>query len=260
MHLAHLARLRCPLCASPLAVASAVDLRDEVLWWGLLGCGCREAHAVVDGIALLVHAMDPRGAEARARLAAGREGLPGWLTEVRQRWALGLPSLAPRDTGLAAIADAGGGDFYDYFAWKWATRSFATGVALLGAAPPGLLVDVACGLGHLSWARARLSPGDPIVAIDNCLTFLQAGRALGLLPPPPSGALVCADANLGLPVADGAAAAVLVSDGLHYFVRPSRVLAGARRALGAHGVLVLNHLHNAEQAADEPQQGRSLPV
>ncbi|MGE3277772.1 MAG: methyltransferase domain-containing protein [Vicinamibacterales bacterium] len=257
MHRSFLPLLRCPICRGPLAVAETVQGSDGCLEWGLLSCRCREPHAVVAGIPLLLPALDPRGIEARTALRTPHLDHEAWLAEACRRWMPSLPPLAPRPTALEAIAEAGGGVFYEYLAWKWATRSFATGVTLLGAAPRGVLVDLGCGMGHLAWTAGHLRAATKTIAVDHALPLLLAGRALGLLPAPPHGLAVCADANFGLPVVDGTAATVFVSDGLHYFFRARAVVADAHRALAPDGVLILNHLHNRHATAGEPAQGHS---
>jgi SAM-dependent methyltransferase/uncharacterized protein YbaR (Trm112 family) len=252
--------LECPLCSGALIPESLAPLDAGILNWGLLRCKCSLPHPVLDGIPIFADSRDSRTDEARSMLAARGIDQASWLERALSRWHPTTPPLAEASCGFSKIYGAGGGCFYEYLAFKWATRSFASGVGLLGAGGPGYFVDLACGLGHLAFIRALARPNDLIVAIDANFRLLQMLRLLNMIPSETPSLLICADANKRLPLINGLASVVLVSDGIHYFREQRHVLLEIRRVLSSAGVAILNHVHNSEEQKCEPAQGFSRPV
>lgn len=109
----------------------------------------------------------------------------------------------------------------------------------------GPIVDLACGLGHFS-RHLLLAGYAEVLGVDR--TFHQVWLAAHFVAP--GGTFVCADANKGLPIADGAAGSVFCSDALHFLDDPKALLREVRRCCP--GPAVFTRVGNLDV---EPHEG-----
>ncbi|HTX28619.1 MAG TPA: class I SAM-dependent methyltransferase [Streptosporangiaceae bacterium] len=105
---------------------------------------------------------------------------------------------------------------------------------LRGATAPAVVVDLGCGDGSALAAAAGPHPAHRFVGIDWSGDAVRQAQALGLT-------VVRAGVTApGLPVADGAADVVIMSELIEHLVDPDAAVAEARRVLRAGGSLLLS--------------------
>lgn len=136
------------------------------------------------------------------------------------------------------------GDEYAYFLYRLTQPRQLAYHAVLQAVPPGLVLDVGCGLGHLSWTLSLR--GHDVVGVDYNFSQLWVARWWVA----PRSRFVCADVTHGLPVAAGQAACAMFADGLHLVPDPAALLAAMRRSAGD-GTVFLLRFGNAAVAPSE---------
>jgi SAM-dependent methyltransferase len=105
---------------------------------------------------------------------------------------------------------------------------------LHGRTDPAVIVDLGCGDGSALAVAAGLNPAHRFVGIDWSADALRRAEGLGLT-------VVRADLTApGLPVADGAADVVIMSELIEHLVDPDEAIAEARRVLRPGGSLLLS--------------------
>ncbi len=218
---------------------------------------------VVDGIAFLRSGREALSDAALAELDAGKpERALELLLADRDDWATG-PGPQPDDLRMlargpvvslrAAMALLAYGPVADYFAYRWSDPTFLSGLALLGCGlprAPGLVVEVACGVGH--YLRELGARAIPAVGVDVVFSKLWLARRYVA----PDAVLVCADAASGLPLATHAASAVLCHDAFYFFTEKQKIFDEMRRI--SSGPVLLGHLHNRD--IDTVSSGAPLSV
>ena len=105
---------------------------------------------------------------------------------------------------------------------------------LRGLAGPAVIVDVGCGDGSALAVAASRNPAHRFAGIDWSGGALRRAQALGLT-------VVCADVSgPGLPITDGAADVVIMSELIEHLVDPDGAVAEVRRVLRPGGSLLLS--------------------
>jgi SAM-dependent methyltransferase len=104
---------------------------------------------------------------------------------------------------------------------------------LTGVAGPAVIIDVGCGDGAALAVAAARNPGHRFAGIDWSADALRQARARRL-------ALVRGSAHPRLPVADGAADVVIMSELIEHLVDPDGAVAEVRRVLRPGGSLLLS--------------------
>jgi SAM-dependent methyltransferase len=105
---------------------------------------------------------------------------------------------------------------------------------LRGSAGPAVILDVGCGDGSALAVAAGHSPGHRFAGVDWSGDALRRAHALGLT------VLRAAVTAPGLPVADGAADVVIMSELIEHLVDPDGAIAEVRRVLRPGGSLLLS--------------------
>jgi len=105
---------------------------------------------------------------------------------------------------------------------------------LRGSAGPAVIVDVGCGDGSALAIAAGHNPGHRFAGVDWSGDALRRAHALGLT------VLRAAVTAPGLPVADGAADVVIMSELIEHLVDPDGAIAEVRRVLRPGGSLLLS--------------------
>jgi SAM-dependent methyltransferase len=105
--------------------------------------------------------------------------------------------------------------------------------ALRGFAGSAVIVDLGCGDGSVLAAAAGHNPAHRFAGIDWSGDALRRAQALGLT-------VVRGSVSPGLPVADGAADVVIMSELIEHLVDPDGAVAEVRRVLRPGGSLLLS--------------------
>lgn len=153
---------------------------------------------------------------------------------------------AGRMTLRGAMAALRYGPVADYFAFRWSSPTYLSGLALLdrfaGDENSGPVVEVACGIGH--YLRDLALRGRACLGVDVVFSKLWLARRFVL---PEGVPLVCGDVAAGLPLAPVAGGAVAFCHDAFYFLpTKSRVVAGLWRIVGEGGRIVIGHAHNRD--------------
>jgi SAM-dependent methyltransferase len=105
---------------------------------------------------------------------------------------------------------------------------------LRGLAGPAVVIDLGCGDGSALALAARQHPGHRFAGIDWSAAAARRARGLGLT-------VLRAGVDVrALPLADGAADVVIMSEVIEHLVDPDRALAEVRRVLRPGGSLLLS--------------------
>ncbi len=230
-----------------------------------LTCGVHRWPAV-DGVAYLRRSDPARAAEAVALLDAGLvDRAAATLAADRDPWAptpwpdpddLVGAVAAHRDGRLgpaALLTELGFGPVADYFAFRWSTPTFVSGLTLASSCPPGPLVDLAAGLGQLGWAVRHQRPVRTDVELVWCKAWLGQ-RCVD----PDAEWIVTDAADTGLPA--GCDRTVVVHDALYFMDDADAVVAEAGRLAGPGGAVALGHLHDADARGGRPVGGHPRSV
>jgi uncharacterized protein YbaR (Trm112 family) len=243
--------LRCPYCATPLALGDWVQVREgDSIRFGVLTCECC-TWPVVDGIPRLrldaatgpvLKAVESgRFDEALLTALAAGAGQHGDVERVVARRA----DITFREAVSAFLP----GDEGVYTLHRFSDPTFLTAASVARAVTvarastrPVLEVGGGCGqLARVIAATARHQGGPPPILTDG--EFWRVWLA-SLIVAPGADALCC-DANVPLPVAAAAMSVVVCNDAFHY-IWSKRLLADEMtRAAGDAGLVVVTHVHSA---------------
>ena len=237
-----------PISGRPLVQVSRHVLSDGASRW-----------PVLDGIAYLRSGLadQPRPAALRraalAAIDAGDErgALALLLTDQDSHAPLPAPSLettlalvdavrAKQETLRGAMRALNFGPVADYFAHRTSTPTFLSGLALLAHAgrPRGLVVELACGVGH--FLRELSAHGVPALGVD--LVFAKLWLAHHFVAT--DSTLVCADA-IHVPVACPPATTVFCHDAFYFFADKAQAAQRWMKLAGNSGSVLIGHAHSA---------------
>ena len=247
-----------PNSGRPLVAAESGILTDGRVEW-----------PVVAGIPYLRTNRDRLRREALDALAAGdeRRALVTLLADQDDFARIGPPSPdelhrlvdaveGGRMTLRAVMEGLNFGPVADYFAYRWSSPTYLSGLMLLdrcGADPALPVVEVACGIGH--YLRDLARRGRAAVGADVVFAKLWLARRFLV---PDEVPLVCGDVAAGFPLGPIPGGAVAFCHDAFYFLPDKpRVIAGLRQMVGPGGSILIGHAHNRDHdhggVAGEPK-------
>lgn len=148
-----------------------------------------------------------------------------------------------------------GVEMFNYFAFRFGQPRYlaALSLASLFQRTRGALLDLACGMGHLTHYLTRAFPGQPVFALDREFFRLYVAKRYVA----PDATFVCAPADQALPFPPGFFSGVICSDAFHYFEYRAAAVRETLRLLSDDGVLILCRFGNRDV---EPREGYELTV
>ena len=148
------------------------------------------------------------------------------------------------------------GPVADYFAYRWSSPTYLSGLVLLDRFGGDLMlpvVEVACGIGH--YLRDLALRGRTTVGVDVVFSKLWLARQFVV---PAAVPLICGDVAAGFPLGPIPGGAVAFCHDAFYFL-PSKaqVIRTLREMAGPAGRIVIGHAHNRDHdhggVAGEPK-------
>jgi SAM-dependent methyltransferase/uncharacterized protein YbaR (Trm112 family) len=146
-------------------------------------------------------------------------------------------------------------EMFNYFAFRFGQPRHLAALSLssIFRRTSGPLLDLACGMGHLTFHLTETFPGRVVFALDRDFFRLY----VGLHYVAPHASFICASADQALPFAPGTFSGVICSDAFHYFLHRALSIREMRRVLDSEGALVLARFGNADV---EPREGYELTI
>jgi len=266
--------LHCPYCGGAVQLDTDLSPQDKALNWGTVRCACYR-YPIVDGILMLrqdsstantlnkivdlLDAGDRNGALAYALSATSPVPAPRSLfrraAEKGLRDAFGIEVKA-RPTNYRPIVEGDALSFYealralrpgiyaDYLFYRHANISFLASIPLLSTLAgleKGMVLDLACGIGHSSFLIHRLFPHLDVVAADHDVVNLYIARHYI----DADLTFLCLDTEYPLPFADETFAGIWCLDAMHYHRAKAPLGREMKRAGTEDCIWLLPHLHNA---------------
>jgi SAM-dependent methyltransferase len=134
-------------------------------------------------------------------------------------------------------------DGYAYFAFRFGQprHLVALSLATLIRHPPRLVLDLACGFGHLTRSLVSQAQGQQVIGVDRNFYMLHAARHWIA----PQAEYVCCEADAALPFLDGAFSTAFCSDAFHYFINKASSIRELKRLTQDDGCIILVTIRNS---------------
>jgi SAM-dependent methyltransferase/uncharacterized protein YbaR (Trm112 family) len=210
---------------------------------------------------IIAHKLDQvlgrryRGMRRLAKRAVARVALP------RARARLGA-YLAQRGSELAAVdvldlyyRRYSGAEVSNYFVYRFGQPRHLAGLGLAARLnnSDGALLDLGCGVGHLTHYFTSTRPGRTVLGADRDFFRLFVAKRYVA----PAANYVCLPADAALPFPASALAGIFCSDAFHLFLHRAMTVREMRRVLADRGLIIVARFGNA---AVEPREGYELRV
>jgi SAM-dependent methyltransferase/uncharacterized protein YbaR (Trm112 family) len=131
---------------------------------------------------------------------------------------------------------------HDYFSLRLGQPRYLIALALARVVLPakGPLLDVACGLGHITRQLLRWAEGQPVIGLDQDFWHVYAARHCVA----PGAQYICSGADISVPLADGSCSVTFCSDAFHHFMQQVTSVRELKRLVANEGVIVLATIRN----------------
>jgi SAM-dependent methyltransferase len=188
-----------------------------------------------------------------ARWKSATVAAPHW----RRRFLRDLQALGERATAMKVLKLYYDGwykqELMNYFMYRFAQPRHLVALSLASVLTQhrGAVLDVACGVGHLTHYLSSPPHSLPVVGLDR--NFFQLYIARNYVAP--SADFICCPADGPLPFATEAFGGVLCSDAFHYFLEKQRCADELQRIVAADGSIVITRVGNL---AVKPNEGYEL--
>lgn len=175
------------------------------------------------------------------------------LPHARKRLAEFLTAHADNLSALDVVrlyyGDYSGAENVNYFTFRFGQPRHlaALGLASLLHHTTGPILDLACGMGHLTHYFAHAFVARPVFGVDRDFVRLYIARRYIA----PTATFVCAPADQALPFRAGSLGGIFCSDAFHYFLNRAACVREGFRLLAPDGVLVLSRFGNREVTPNE---------
>jgi SAM-dependent methyltransferase/uncharacterized protein YbaR (Trm112 family) len=143
------------------------------------------------------------------------------------------------------------GHNYAYFLMRPSQPRQLSFLSVLEVLPPGLVLDIGCGLGHHSWSMGLT--GHPVIGVD--YNYWELWMARWWLAP--TQRFACADVTRPLPFPDGLGDVSWFADTIDFVPDPAATAAEMRRCTAPGGPVVLAAISTAHRGPIYPT-GRPL--
>jgi SAM-dependent methyltransferase len=146
-------------------------------------------------------------------------------------------------------------EMFNYFAFRFGQPRHLAALSLISLfrRTQGPVLDLACGMGHLTFHLTETFPGRVVFALDRDFFRLYVARRYVA----PNASFICAPADQALPFAAGTFSGVFCSDAFHYFLHRASSVREMLRVLDSQGTLVLSRFGNGDV---EPREGYELTI
>jgi SAM-dependent methyltransferase len=248
--------LQCPYCGGSFRLTRTFRMfpKSEKIRFGILQCAC-DVFPIAEGIVYLkkIASEPPKNQAAVALFEAGQfQKATSVLFDERRRAKLpytlllkGLfrPKTIAQFLGVLQLFTPASRAWLTHLAQRQRRPTFFLSLAQLAyLKQSAVAVDVGCSAGWFLSALLSKSPRTAAIGVETSFSALYLARHFILKQ---KGNLVCADADLGLPLQPAAAGTVFVNDTFMYLVRKEYFLQEAFRILKPGSLLFLTHVHAA---------------
>jgi SAM-dependent methyltransferase/uncharacterized protein YbaR (Trm112 family) len=196
-----------------------------------------------------------RKVQTRGKRAAAKYALPHARLRLADFLKVNEDSLSALDVIDLYYRQFSGAENFNYFAYRFGQPRHlaALSLASLLDASTGPVLDLACGVGHLTHYLTLVRPQRTVVGVDRDFVRLWiANRFVA-----PGASYVCASADQALPFADKAFHGVFCSDAFHCFLQKAASVREMLRTSVDDGIVILARFSNAAVA---PREGHDLTL
>jgi SAM-dependent methyltransferase/uncharacterized protein YbaR (Trm112 family) len=196
-----------------------------------------------------------RKVRIRGKRAMAKHTLPHARLRLADFLKVNEDSLSALDVIDLYYRQFSGAENFNYFAYRFGQPRHlaALSLASLLDATTGPVLDLACGVGHLTHYLTHAHPQRTVIGADRDFVRLWiANRFVA-----PGASYVCASADQALPFADKAFHGVFCSDAFHLFLQRAASVREMFRSMVDDGILVLARFSNAAVA---PREGYDLTL
>jgi len=196
-----------------------------------------------------------RGALRSVETRIGQAVLPRWQRQLVRS----LRDGGQAHTAVDLLRHYYGGPFksemLNYFRYRFGQPRHLTALCLatLFRQTDGPLLDLACGIGHITHFFTHGCGDRPVVGTDRDFFQLLVARRFVA----PGADYLCCDADRPLPLATGAFGGGFCADAFHLFQNPSVCVREIDRVVHAQGVAVYSRFGNALM---QPREGYELTL